>query len=99
MAEFRVTPSVLRQKADELNALNGKFKTEVDTMIGNEQRLSDMWEGEARNAFHNAFNNDRQKMDHFHQNIEFYVQALLTSAQKYEEAESKNVSTATTRNS
>ena len=99
MAEIRVTPSVLRQKADELKTLNAKFKTEVDTMIGNEQRLSDMWEGEARNAFHTAFNNDRQKMDRFYQNIELYVQALLANAQKYEEAESKNTSTATTRNS
>lgn len=97
MAEFKVTPSVLRQKAEELKALNGKFKTEVDTMIGNEQRLSDMWEGEARDAFRTAFNNDRQKMDVFYQNIEFYVQALLNSAQKYDEAETKNITTATNR--
>ena len=99
MAEIKVTPSVLRQKADALRALNSKFKSQVDKMIGIEQRLSDMWEGEARNAFHNAFNTDRQKMDRFAQNIELYVQALLRNAQKYEEAEQRNTNTATTRKS
>ena len=99
MAEIRVTPSELRQKSDTLKGLNQKFKAEVDKMIGYEQRMSDMWEGEARNAFHTAFNNDRQKMDRFYQNIELYVQALLTNAEKYEEAEQKNTATATTRKS
>ena len=99
MAEIKVTPSVLRQKADTLRTLNQKFKAEVDKMIGIEQRLSDMWEGEARNAFHNAFNTDRQKMDRFYQNIDRYIQALLQNAQKYEEAEQRNTSTATTRKS
>ena len=99
MAEIKVTPSVLRQKADTLKMLNSKFKAEVDKMIGIEQRMSDMWEGEARNAFHNAFNADRQKMDRFYQNIELYVQALQQNAEKYEEAEQKNTATASTRKS
>lgn len=97
MAEIRVTPSELRRKADDLRNLNQKFWNEVDTMIDNERQLSGMWEGEARNAFHTAFEADKGKMERFHANIELYVQALLENAQKYEEAENKNTTTATTR--
>lgn len=99
MAEFKVTPSVLRQKANDLRSLNQKFNQEVENMTSTEQKLTQMWEGDARNEFHNAFVTDVQKMGQFHQNIELYAQALESSAQKYEDAEMKNVSTASTRNS
>lgn len=97
MAEIRVTPSELRSKADELERLNGQFKQEVTSMTGYEQDLAGMWEGEAQKAFRKAFSDDKQKMDLFAQNIERYVQALRADAQKYEEAEQKNVSIATAR--
>lgn len=97
MAEIRVTPSELRSKADELERLNGQFKQEVTSMTGYEQDLAGMWEGEAQKAFRKAFSDDKQKMDLFAQNIERYVQALRADAQKYEEAEQKNISIATAR--
>lgn len=97
MAEIRVTPSELRSKADELERLNGQFKQEVTSMTGYEQELAGMWEGEAQKAFRKAFSDDKQKMDLFAQNIERYVQALRADAQKYEDAEQKNVGIATTR--
>lgn len=97
MAEIRVTPSELRNKADELERLNNQFKQEVTSMVGYEQELSGMWEGEAQKAFRKAFNDDKQKMDLFSQNIEKYVQALRADAQKYEETEQKNIGIATAR--
>lgn len=97
MAEIRVTPSELRSKADELERLNSQFKQEVTSMTGYEQDLAGMWEGEAQKAFRKAFSDDKQKMDLFAQNIERYVQALRDDAQKYENAERKNVDIATAR--
>ena len=97
MAEIRVTPSELRSKADELEQLNRQFQQEVTSMVGYEQELSGMWEGEAQKAFRKAFNDDKQKMDLVAQNIEKYVQALRADAQKYEEAEQRNIGIATTR--
>ena len=92
MAEIRVTPSELRSKADELEQLNRQFQQEVTSMVGYEQELAGMWEGEAQKAFRKAFNDDKQKMDLFAQN-----QALRADAQKYEEAEQRNIGIATTR--
>ncbi len=49
-----------------------------------------MWEGTARDTFHQAFLRDRQQMDAFYQLIEQYVQALLEIAARYEQAEARN---------
>lgn len=57
-----------------------------------------MWEGEAKNAFHNAFQNDKAKMQNFKTAIDQYVAALQNIAAKYAQAEAANVNTASTRN-
>jgi WXG100 family type VII secretion target len=97
MAEIKVTPQVLRQKAEELRNYNAQFRAEVQKMIGYEAQLASMWEGTAQQAFRRAFNTDRAKMDLFAQNIDTYIQALLTDAQRYESAENATTNIATTR--
>ena len=57
-----------------------------------------MWEGEARDTFHQAFTRDKQQMDVFHQLIAQYVQALLEIAARYEQAEARNREIASARN-
>jgi WXG100 family type VII secretion target len=66
-------------------------------MTQNEQQLVGMWDGDTKDAFHNAYNSDKSQMDVFYNTIEKYCQALETNAQKYEQAEKKNLNTATTR--
>lgn len=97
MAEIKVTSSVLKQKADELANFNNSFKNEVDKMVGYEAALASMWEGDAQQAFRNAFNSDKSKMDLFRMNIDQYVNALRQAATEYEMAENKSTSIATTR--
>lgn len=97
MAEIRVTPSELRAKADALEGLNRQYRQEVEKMVGYEADLASMWEGEAQRAFRSAFNTDREKMERFAQNIDQYILALREDAQKYEEAEQKSASIASTR--
>lgn len=97
MAEIKVTPQQLKQKADTLEGLNQKFRSEVEKMVGYESELASMWEGEAQKAFRTAFNNDRSKMDQFAQNIDRYVLALREDAQRYETAENAATNIATTR--
>lgn len=97
MAEIKVTPRELRTKADTLEQLNRQFRQEVEKMVGYEQQLAGMWEGDAQKAFHKAFNDDKLKMDRFALNIDKYVVALREDAQKYEEAEQKATNIATTR--
>lgn len=99
MAEIKVTSGELKSKADALQQYVTKFRSEVDKMVGYEQDLAGMWEGEAQAAFRKAFNDDKAKMDQFALNIDRYILALRTDAAKYEEAENKATQIATARNS
>lgn len=97
MATFRVTTNELKTKAEELRSLNAQFKNEVGNMETLEGSLSGMWEGEAKDAFHNAFSSDKVQMDNFYNAIELYIQRLETAAVKYAQAEATNVEIASTR--
>lgn len=97
MAEIKVTSGELKNKASELRQLNGQFKKAVEDMSSEEQQLTGMWEGESKNAFHNAFLSDKSQMEVFYETIEKYCQTLETNAAKYETAEQKNLNTASTR--
>ena len=94
---FRVTPAQLSQQAQELQSLNERFKTEVTAMTEKEQALSGMWEGEARNAFHNAYATDAEKFANFYNGINRFAEALLEVAKRYAEAETAAASQANTR--
>ncbi len=97
MAEIKVTSGNLKSKASELRQLNNQFKKAVEDMTSYEQQLVSMWDGDAKEAFHTAYNNDRTQMDTFYQTIEKYCQALESNAAKYEAAEQKNYNTASNR--
>ena len=90
MAFFQVTSSELRNKASRLQELNGQFKAKASELQEKENALCSMWEGEAKNVFHQAFMSDRQQMDAFYGLIAQYVQALLEIAARYEAAEARN---------
>jgi WXG100 family type VII secretion target len=98
MGAIRVSANELKAKANDLMTLNASLKTNVGDLEATEQNLASMWEGEARDAFHQAFNNDKIQMTNFTTLIEKYVNSLLAIAAKYEQAENVNVSTASTRN-
>lgn len=97
MAMMRVTAAQLRAKAEELANLNNTLKTNVSELEGCEQNLTTMWEGQAKDAFHQAFSNDKIQMTNFSTLIEKYVYTLQNIAAKYEQAESINTETAATR--
>ncbi len=97
MGLIQVSASELKVKAGELRNLNSQFKTQVGNLESQEQALIGMWEGEARDAFNVAFNNDKTQMDNFHNLIEQYCVALENIAAKYEMAEAQNLSTASRR--
>ena len=97
MAEIKVTSSELKRIAGELRQLNSNFNNTVDEMTTTEQQLMGMWDGEAKETFHNAYVSDVGQMDVFYQTIEKYCQALENNASKYEQAEQQNINTAATR--
>ena len=97
MAEFFVTSATLEAKAAELESFNNDLKNLIDQLGNNEEALSGMWEGDARNAFHAAFGRDKNQVYAFYNAIASYVNALRTIAKEYNKAEATNVQTATRR--
>ena len=94
MSMFRVNASTLRSHAEQLSTLNESFKTQISNLNDKENALSNMWEGEARNAFHNAFQQDKAQFDVFYQGIKNFITTLENDAAEYEKAEAQNLSTA-----
>ena len=98
MSEIIVTSATLRSKAEELNQMNEQFKSAVSSLSDEENTLRSQFEGEASDAFHQAFSKDIIQMNNFYNAIAQYVQKLLQIAEAYEKAEQANVATATQRN-
>lgn len=98
MSYFRVTSSELRRKAGRISELNSQFKAKSEELGEQEAALCSMWEGIAKDTFHQAFLRDRQQMGTFYQLICQYVQVLLEIAERYERAEERNRAIAASRN-
>lgn len=92
MSYFLVSESELNRSTDELKNLNVRYKSEIDNLMVAEQSLNGMWEGAANDSFHNAFMRDHSQMDNFHSTVEQYINALMMIAQRYAEAENRNMS-------
>ncbi len=97
MSAFKVTTSQLTTQATELSELNGRFKTAVEQLVSSEGNLKSMWEGEANEAFHMAFTNDKVKMDDFYNLVLTYVERLNTIATRYNQTEQANTQIASNR--
>ena len=97
MAEFNVSLNELVNKANQLNELNQTFRGQIGTMSDIENGLNGMWEGEARMTFHNAFVQDANQMMEFYKAVTMYVETLINTASKYQEAELRNVEIGKTR--
>ncbi len=96
-SSFKVTTSVLTSQANELSDLNGRFKTAVEQLVTSEASLKTMWEGEANDAFHNAFTTDKGKMDEFYNLILQYIEKLNSIATRYSQTEQTNTEIASNR--
>lgn len=97
MADFRVSINDLKTKVDSLRQLNSQFKSQVADLESTEASLNGMWEGQARETFHQAFNSDKVQMDNFYNAIEVYAQRLEAIAAKYAQAEAESVELASSR--
>lgn len=98
MAEITVTAAELKAKAQSLQEYNSRFKSVISSLEETESNLNGMWDGQANEAFHNAFNKDKVQMTNFYNAIEKYAATLIEIAAKYAQAEAANVVTATNRN-
>ena len=85
MAEFQVTASALKEKAEQLRQLGERYTNKV------QEKLSASWEGAGKAAFDCVFQEDCMKMDLFRQTVEEYYQVLQQIIAGYEQAESRSI--------
>lgn len=97
MSDFRVSINDLKTKVDSLRQLNSQFKSQVSDLESTEASLNGMWEGQARETFHQAFASDKIQMDNFYNAVEVYAQRLEAIAAKYAQAEAENIEIASQR--
>lgn len=96
-AEYVVNVKELGAKVNALRQLNNSFKSAVGELESTEAQLNGMWEGEAREAFHAAFQSDKIQMGNFYNAVEVYAERLEDFAAKYAQAEAANTQTAVER--
>ena len=89
--QITVSPQQLMNKATELRNQNSTLKNQIENLRSQEGALSTMWEGEAKQAFRNAFNQDISRMEEFYATVEQYATALENIAEEYIRTEQKNV--------
>ncbi len=97
MSQIRVMTNELKSKIENLRSLNTQFKNAVTQLESTENNLRSMWEGQANEAFHNAFKSDKEQMYNFYSAIELYAQKLEVILSRYLQAENENIELANTR--
>lgn len=97
MGQITVMTNELKSKIEELRALNTQFKNTVSELESTENSLGGMWEGPAKQSFHNVFISDKQQMDNFYSAIEIYAQKLEVILAKYIQTENANIELARQR--
>ena len=97
MAEFKVTPQTLADKAGELSKENEKFVKAIDELVAAEKGLDKTWEGASKDAFHNEFMKDVKVCADFSTLVLSYCHTLEDIAKQYNEAEKTNFNTASVR--
>ena len=96
MSFIEVTSEELKNKALELQGLNSRYQAEIESISNCQNNLNSMWEGEAKEAFNQAFMKNRVTLDSFKMAIDSYIQVLNAIAVRYEETEKRNIAMAGT---
>ncbi len=94
---IQVTTTQMKRQVEQLRSDNSRLKQKIADLRSQEISLSRMWDGEANDAFHNAFTSDAQQMDNFYNTIQDYASKLEQIIANYEKAENANKNTAATR--
>ncbi len=87
----------LTERANELEMLNEQLLTEIGVLNEREAELAGMWEGEAKEAFRNAYESDAIQMKNFYNAIRIYVQQLRFIIECYRRYEAYNCEVAGAR--
>ena len=91
MSFYQIDSRQLRAKKEELLSLNRRFSQEKESLCAKEAQLRSMWEGAANESFHAQFLRNAGQMDAFAETIDRYLVVMDSIAQRYDEAEQRNL--------
>jgi len=97
MALIRVTAKEVQRTAEQLRTLDQNFSNQVNNLVSAEGNLNSMWDCEANDAFHAAFNSDKEYMTQFYNLLNKYCEALDNIAAEYARTEAKAAEIASRR--
>jgi len=97
MGLIRVSEQNLKRESEQLKQYNDKFKRLIGELESIENSLNQMWDGDANDKFHEAFNRDKIQLNNFYNTMNTYVTTLVQVVSKYAQAEQRNVQIATER--
>lgn len=97
MSFYQVNSNDLRNQCEQLISLNGRLRQEKETLASNEMALNSMWEGEAHESFHQAFQRDMGQVEAFIEVIDNYTKIMDQIASRYDNAEAKNFNISSNR--
>jgi len=92
-----VNTTQLVSRESQLKSLNNQLRSEINNLKTTEAHLNTSWDGDANDAFHNAFINDVNQMENFYNLIIKYCDALHQIHRNYDKTEAINTNTAKTR--
>lgn len=88
---FRVQISGLNSGVTELVTLNQQFSNVMKQLRESIATLSTQWEGEAKDKYNTAMNQDIEMMMKFYELMQRYIEALAEISKKYSSTEQANV--------
>ncbi|WP_010250268.1 WXG100 family type VII secretion target [Acetivibrio cellulolyticus] len=87
MAEFKVTPQVLRSTSSNIKSINTNFQGVMKDIETEMNKMKKKWESEAANAFISKFTGLKDNFEAYYKVIDSYTNFLESTAKAYEEAD------------
>ncbi len=85
--EINVDPKLLRQDAQEMQKIYTKYRSNLEQVAAENQRLKEFWTGAAATAYLTSFSAIKANCDNYMQTLNATITALYEAADNYEQSE------------
>jgi len=87
MALIKVTPDMLRARAGDVRKNRGEHDATIQRLSNIVNGLSDVWQGDAQNAFVERYRSMEQTFKQFSEMLEGYATLMDTAANQLQETD------------
>ncbi len=84
--EINVDPKLLRQDAQEMQKIYTKYRSNLDQVAAENERLKQFWQGAAATAYLTSFSAIKTSCDNYMQTLNSTIKALYDAADNYEQS-------------